>query len=102
MSKSSASKRTALVTGAGQGMGLGVARRRASGGSRVLVNDGDAQKAEQAAAEIRSSGGEALAAPFDVTDFEAVEVTYAALPLQFLFFFLQPLQFLRFFLPPPQ
>jgi NAD(P)-dependent dehydrogenase (short-subunit alcohol dehydrogenase family) len=72
MSNASASKRTALVTGAGQGMGLGVARRLASGGSLVLVNDIDAQKAEQAAAEIRSSGGEALAAPFDVTDYEAV------------------------------
>jgi 3-oxoacyl-[acyl-carrier protein] reductase len=65
-------KRTALVTGAGQGMGLGVARRLASDGKRVLVNDIDPQKAEQAAAAIRASGGEALAAPFDVTDYAAV------------------------------
>lgn len=65
-------RRTALVTGAGQGMGLGVARQLASGGSVVFVNDIDPQKAEQAAAEIRSTGAEALAAPFDVTDLEAV------------------------------
>ena len=65
-------KRTALVTGAGQGMGLGVARRLASDGSRVLVNDIDPRKAEQAAAAIRAGGGEALAAPFDVTDYAAV------------------------------
>jgi NAD(P)-dependent dehydrogenase (short-subunit alcohol dehydrogenase family) len=68
----SESKRTALVTGAGQGMGLGVARRLASDGNAVFVNDIDPGKAEQAAAEIRSAGGEAHAAPFDVTDYEAV------------------------------
>jgi len=66
------SKRTALVTGAGQGMGLGVARRLAADGNAVFVNDVDPQKAEQAAAEIRSVGGEAHAAPFDVTDYAAV------------------------------
>jgi len=61
--------RTALVTGAGQNIGAGIARALAGAGARVLINDLRADRASEVAAEI---GGEAEALPFDVTDRAAV------------------------------
>ena len=61
-------QRTALITGAGQGMGLGVAQYLASRGIQVIINDIDQNKADAAAAEVTASGGSALAAAFDITD----------------------------------
>jgi 3-oxoacyl-[acyl-carrier protein] reductase len=60
--------RAAVVTGAGQGIGLEIARRLAREGSRVLLNDRDLGLAEEAARGIRSDGGEALAEAGDVAD----------------------------------
>ena len=62
----------ALITGAGQGIGLGVARLYAAAGAEVAVNDVVADRAEAIAGEIVAAGGKAVAAPFDVTDYEAV------------------------------
>lgn len=59
--------RVALVTGAGQGMGLGIAKTLASLGARVLVNDFYAERAESAASALRANGYEAVAAPGDIT-----------------------------------
>lgn len=64
--------RTALVTGAGQNTGAGIARILASRGASVIVNDLVAERAETVAAAINDSGGRALAIPFDVTNFDAV------------------------------
>jgi NAD(P)-dependent dehydrogenase (short-subunit alcohol dehydrogenase family) len=64
--------RVALVTGAGQGVGAGIVRRLAQQGARVAVNDLDADRAEATARAVREAGGQALAAPFDVTNLEAV------------------------------
>lgn len=60
--------RAAVVTGAGQGIGLEIARRLAREGSRVLLNDLDLGLAENAARGIRAEGGEAEAAGGDVAD----------------------------------
>ncbi len=64
--------RTALVTGAGQGMGLGIAQRLASQGARVLINDIDPDRAHAAVLAIESEGGRADTAAFDVTDIDTV------------------------------
>ena len=65
--------RSAIVTGAGRGIGLEIARVLCAQGLAVGVNDLDAAIAEQAAAELRNAGGIALACPGDVT--KASDVT---------------------------
>ena len=49
--------RTAIVTGSGRSIGKAVANLFAQHGARVVVNDLDADPAEETAAEIRASGG---------------------------------------------
>ena len=64
--------KVALVTGAGQGVGAGIARVLAAEGVRVAVNDLFEDRADAVAAEV---GGFAVA--FDVTDLEAVRAGVA-------------------------
>lgn len=56
---------TAVVTGAGRGIGLALARRLADAGHRVVLKDVDADAAERAAAEI---GRGAIGLQQDVRD----------------------------------
>jgi NAD(P)-dependent dehydrogenase (short-subunit alcohol dehydrogenase family) len=63
---------TALVTGAGQGIGREIALTLARAGARVGVNDLLGERAEAVADEIRAAGGVAHAAAADVTDRAAV------------------------------
>lgn len=73
------SGRRALVTGAGQNVGAGIARALAAAGAVVAVNDLVAERAEAAAAAIDADHpGRAVAAPFDVTDLDAVTAAVAA------------------------
>jgi 3-oxoacyl-[acyl-carrier protein] reductase len=66
------SGRRALVTGAGQGVGAGIARMLAAAGADVAVNDVVADRAAAVADDIVGAGGRAVVAPFDVTDYDAV------------------------------
>ena len=65
--------KVALVTGAGRGVGRGIALAFAKQGASVAINDFYSDRADSVAHEINSSGGVALSVPFDVVDSDAVE-----------------------------
>jgi NAD(P)-dependent dehydrogenase (short-subunit alcohol dehydrogenase family) len=66
------SGKTALVTGAGQNVGAGIARVLAGQGAAIAVNDVRVERAQETAAAITEAGGRAFAVGFDVTDYDAV------------------------------
>lgn len=62
------SGKVALVTGAGQGVGLGIAHALAAAGARVVLAGRTREKVEKAAAELAARGGTALAVACNVRD----------------------------------
>jgi 2-hydroxycyclohexanecarboxyl-CoA dehydrogenase len=72
------SNRVALVTGAAQGIGRGIAAALAGAGFRVAVADLNVEAANQTAKEIAAVGGIAVAVGIDVTDTAAVRAAVAA------------------------
>jgi NAD(P)-dependent dehydrogenase (short-subunit alcohol dehydrogenase family) len=70
--------RVAMVTGAGQGIGEGIARALAAAGAKVVVNDVAAERAEAVAGELSSTGAEAVAAVADVSRAEGAEAMVRA------------------------
>ncbi len=65
-------KKVAIVTGAGRGVGRGIALRLAKEGCRVVVADIDSQAASRVKEEIGKMGAEALSVKVDVTKDEQV------------------------------
>lgn len=65
--------RVAVVTGGASGMGLGISRHLSAAGHRVAVLDINAEAAEQAVADLRAGGAEAVAAQVDVSRRTAVD-----------------------------
>lgn len=68
----------ALVTGGGQGVGRQICIELAAEGARVVVNDLFAERAQAVADEINAAGGQAYAAPADITQIDAVDAMVAS------------------------
>lgn len=68
-----ATDRLALVTGAGQGVGAGIAATLGASGATVAVNDVVVARAEASVRGLVEQGIEAVAVPFDVTDGDEVD-----------------------------
>ncbi len=64
--------RVAIVTGAGQGIGKGIATALGEAGFKVAVADLNQPIAEQTAKEITAAGGTAIAVEIDVTRTDSV------------------------------
>ncbi len=64
-------EKTALVSGAGSGIGRAIATTFATAGARVIVVDRDAEAGESTVAEITAAGGDASFEALDVADPEA-------------------------------
>ena len=65
--------RTAVITGAGSGIGAALATELAGHGMRVVVADIDAAAADLVAAELRAEGHDSRAVRVDITDPGSVE-----------------------------
>ena len=60
--------KVALVSGSGRGIGREIALKLASEGARVVINDLDAEPAQQTVGEIVAAGGQAVACIGSVTE----------------------------------
>jgi len=60
--------RVALISGSGRGIGREIALKLASEGARIVVNDLDADPAQETAEAIRAMGGEAAVCAGSVTE----------------------------------
>lgn len=70
--------RSILITGAGSGIGAGLATVLAADGHHLLVSDADLAAAEQTTQQVRAAGGSAEALVLDVTDEHSIAQALAA------------------------
>ncbi len=75
--------KVAIVTGAGQGVGQGIAYALAAEGARVIVAGRTVSKCDTTVAEIHRRGGEAFALLCDVTDEDDIAACVAATVAQY-------------------
>ncbi|KAB7771125.1 3-hydroxybutyrate dehydrogenase [Xanthomonas maliensis] len=68
-----------LITGAGSGIGAGLASALAAAGHHVIASDMDLAAAGQTAAQVRDAGGSAEALALDVTDDAGIAAALAGL-----------------------
>ena len=81
--RASLAGRAAIVTGAGAGIGKGIALGLAAFGARIAVLERDEATGRATAAAIEQAGGQALALPTDVRDAAALERAVAAAAARF-------------------
>ena len=67
-----------IVTGAGSGIGEGIAKRLAEEGAAVVVNDVNAEQGERVTAEIVAAGGKAVFCKADMTRSDDVKALVAS------------------------
>lgn len=78
MSQSGAlNNQTAVITGAGRGIGAAIAHKLASLGASVLLCGRSPADIDSTAAAIRQTGGKAASLQCDVTDLRSVEAMAA-------------------------
>lgn len=65
--------KVALVTGAGQGIGLEICRELAGAGASVILNDLDTALANKAAADLTNAGGVCIPVEGDSGNFEVIQ-----------------------------
>ena len=70
--------RVAIVTGAGTGLGRGIAEELARAGASIAVLEVDAESGETAAGELAALGVDARAYPTDVSNREQVDAAFEA------------------------
>ncbi|HUY60533.1 MAG TPA: SDR family NAD(P)-dependent oxidoreductase [Candidatus Dormibacteraeota bacterium] len=69
--------RVAVITGSGQGIGAGVARRLAADGARVVLNDVEEARVAEVAAALTSSGAQATYLVADIAQATGAEALIA-------------------------
>ena len=70
--------KTAIVTGAGRGIGRAIATGLAASGAAVVIASRTADQLDAVAGEIRAKGGQVLTVPTDLTNSEQIEQLAAA------------------------
>ena len=76
--------KTALITGAAQGIGRGIALCLAEEGANIVVNDcANVEQAEEVVRAVKAMGQEAIFWQADVSDREAVAAMFAGVVAQF-------------------
>src|SRR6266404_3870700 len=69
--------KVAVVTGGGSGINLGIAKRFAEHGAKVVLIGRKQEKLDAAVAEIVATGGTAMGLSTDVRDYAALESVFA-------------------------
>ena len=71
--------KTALVTGAGRGIGRAVALALATAGAELILVSRTQSQLEEVAREIEKDGGKSRVLPFDVTDTAAMHAAFSGI-----------------------
>ncbi|QWW72086.1 SDR family oxidoreductase [Rhizobium sp. WYJ-E13] len=74
--------KTALVLGAGGGLGGAIAKTLAAEGAQIAVADINAEAAEKTVADIRTAGGSAMALAWDLANLDVIAPNLAAIEKQ--------------------
>lgn len=65
--------RVAIVTGSGRGIGRATALRLAEEGAVVVINDIDAEPAQEAADEVKKNGGKAISVVVNTAEYDGAQ-----------------------------